>query len=162
MSVEWRLRQYAQSLGHTVHTEQHRLPWDRIDVITRQVFAKTDRSEEDAVAGRPCGAVPEIPVGPAGPSLAPESGPDDQHALTLTREDRLHYYRTFAEKGEATSARRVAEILEFLGRADESEAWWRHAARLGDPDAIACLEDFEDTSRQLDERSGAPTLRHIS
>uniref|UniRef100_UPI003F49238F hypothetical protein n=1 Tax=Saccharothrix espanaensis TaxID=103731 RepID=UPI003F49238F len=77
-----------------------------------------------------------------------EDQPDAMYALTLTREQRLHYYMKFARRGDGASARRVAEIMEFLGMEDESKAWWSAAAALGDPDAIDCM-DYEIAAGEL-------------
>ncbi|WP_148088815.1 hypothetical protein [Saccharothrix texasensis] len=92
----------------------------------------------------------------------PEEGrgrPDDAFALTLTREERLHYYAKYAQRGDPSSARRVAEILEFLGEEEESAAWWLRAAHLGDPDALDYLQELVDTTESDSE---TPPLRHIS
>lgn len=38
--------------------------------------------------------------------------------------------------GSAQHARRVAELYEAIDQLGAAQAWWRHAANLGDPDAI--------------------------
>ncbi|GGU32185.1 hypothetical protein [Lentzea flava] len=49
--------------------------------------------------------------------------------------------RERAELGDARSARRLAELLEFTDQHTEAGAWWHRAAALGDQDAVAYLAE---------------------
>jgi len=57
-------------------------------------------------------------------------------------EQELIYYRRLAEKGDAGSARRVAELLELLEQETEAVVWWHRAADAGDLDAIYYIQGF--------------------
>ncbi|MFI1703027.1 hypothetical protein [Streptomyces griseoruber] len=65
---------------------------------------------------------------------------EEAAAVLAGDRDILNGYKRQAEAGDPESARRVAELLEFVAE-EEAERWWRLAAKLGDRDAIDYLMD---------------------
>jgi hypothetical protein len=57
-------------------------------------------------------------------------------------DNELAHCRQLAEKGDAASARRVAELLELTHQDTEAAAWWHRAANAGDQDAILYVQEF--------------------
>jgi len=46
------------------------------------------------------------------------------------------------ERGDATSARRAAELLELLDQDAPAAVWWHRAADLGDEDAVDYVQEI--------------------
>jgi hypothetical protein len=136
--IERRLREDAEALARAV---------DAIDVaeFTRRVLASLDASASvdagaSAVPGRPSGVAGHQP----GSLAAAEADDGDllregQQREEIARE--LDACAAAARGGDAAAARRVAELLELAECDDQAAAWWRHAAMLGDPDAIDYVQE---------------------
>uniref|UniRef100_UPI003F497CE9 hypothetical protein n=1 Tax=Amycolatopsis sp. CA-082387 TaxID=3239918 RepID=UPI003F497CE9 len=74
----------------------------------------------------------------------------DVRAVALTVDDvpllleelQAHIHR--AEQGDASAARRVAELLELMNRDEDAAGWWRRAGSLGDAAAVAYVKYILD------------------
>lgn len=99
----------------------------------RRIFValNADDTEQDSAT--------EVPARhPAGRD--PVSRPAEQPGTWPDNE--LAHCRQLAEKGDAASARRVAELLELTHQDTEAAAWWHRAANAGDKDAILYVQEF--------------------
>jgi hypothetical protein len=72
--------------------------------------------------------------------LAPALG-DQADRPEVRLEDEFTACLRQAEEGDPASTRRVAELLELNERTQEAAAWWCRAAKAGDRDAIAYLQE---------------------
>jgi hypothetical protein len=137
-SVERRLRQYAQTVTRQLQDiDQDSL----LHRILGELPAEAPASDDDRINRR---AVHPQVDGPPGPSFAGEGPTEKRLTFELTGgfEQELYCHQQLAEKGIASSARRVAELCGLLDRENEEAAWWRRAAELGDPDAVDYVQEY--------------------
>jgi hypothetical protein len=132
MSVEWRLRQYAQALARKVNTI------DQDDLRRRTPSCNCAEEVSEGTSNLASRVGCHLAADRDRPGL--DDGPDELLAQTLELEQELLYYQQYAEKGHAASALRAAELLELLDRTEEAAAWWYRAAAMSDPDAIAYVQ----------------------
>jgi hypothetical protein len=102
----------------------------------RSILAALDADDtQDSADTR--GSAGRDPAGrsPAARPDAEQFWPDNELAQCLEQ----------AEKGDATSARRVAELLELKDQDEAAAAWWHRAAAAGDPDAIIYIKGSQAT-----------------
>ncbi|WP_435581528.1 hypothetical protein [Amycolatopsis thermoflava] len=59
-----------------------------------------------------------------------------------TAQAELELCRRYADEGDATAARRAAELSDLLDNEEAAERWWHLAAALGDQDAIDYVGHF--------------------
>jgi len=85
---------------------------------------------------------PEPSTGGASHDLAdtPRSGLSLRRVEWAARE--LEIVVQDAHRGDASAARRAAELLELLCREQEAVEWWHRAAAAGDPDAALYVRRF--------------------
>jgi hypothetical protein len=137
-SVERRLRHYAQTVTRQLQDiDQESL----LQRILGELSDEEPESDDDRINRR---AVHPQVDGPSGPPFA-GAGPAEKRLtfeLSGGFEQELYCHQQLAEKGIASSARRVAELCGLLDRENEEAAWWRRAAELGDPDAVDYVQEY--------------------
>jgi hypothetical protein len=138
MSVERRLRQRAQTVTRQLQEiDQEAL----LAKIQAAVQADGDAVSDVEQISRE-GSCPQVG---ALPGCSSEDGEDEGNLIFGFPggfEQELHCHQQLAEKGDASSARRIAELWGLLDREDEAAAWWHRAAELGDPDAVDYVQEY--------------------
>ncbi|WP_329163127.1 hypothetical protein OHA63_37915 [Streptomyces anulatus] len=118
---------------------------------SEQAFSKGSRINEGSVqaeGGQPSGWPP------APPCL--EDG-DGNHRIGVVRELRNLLKKEIDDSATPQETRRVAEILELLGRDNVARSWWEKAAIKGDEDAQDYLHilDAEREENSIGHAAGS-------
>ncbi|WP_159054302.1 MULTISPECIES: hypothetical protein [Streptomyces] len=133
--------------------------WDRENeqgaIRLLAVWALLERSEQ-ALSESP--RTPEDSAQAEGGQLAgwppaPAECPDDPDRIEAKGELVLLLARECARKATAQETRRIAELLEYLDRDEESLAWWQWAAERGDADAADYLEMLHAEKQEQENTS---------